>query len=67
MMYFKLRVNNCQPKLVYPAKLSSKINEELKTFQDKHKLKLFITTKQALEKICNRQLTITRTWGRIIS
>jgi hypothetical protein len=46
-----LRVNNCQPKLLDPAKLSFKITREIKTFQDEHKLKQFMITKPALQKI----------------
>jgi hypothetical protein len=40
-----LKDNNCQPRLLYPAKLSFRIKEEIKTFKDKHKLKQFMTTK----------------------
>jgi hypothetical protein len=36
---------------VYPKKLSLKSNGEIKTSQDKHKLKQFNTTKPALHKI----------------
>ena len=46
-----LKENNFQPSLLYPAKISFKIDEEIKTFQDKQKLKEFMTTKLALEKI----------------
>jgi hypothetical protein len=33
-----LKVNNCQPRLLLPAKLFFKINGEIKAFQDKKKL-----------------------------
>jgi hypothetical protein len=46
-----LKENNCQPRLVYPAKLSFLIEGETKTFHNKEKLKEFVTTKPALQKI----------------
>jgi len=33
----------CHPKILYPAKLSPKIEGKLKNFPDKQKLKKFIT------------------------
>jgi hypothetical protein len=41
-----LRENNCQPRI-----LSFKLDEEVKTFQDKDKLKQFMSTKPALQRI----------------
>jgi hypothetical protein len=41
----------CQPRLVYPAKLSFLIEGETKIFHNKEKLKEFATTKPALQKI----------------
>jgi hypothetical protein len=35
-----LKRNNCQPRLLYPAKLSFKTEREIKPCQDKLKLKL---------------------------
>jgi hypothetical protein len=46
-----LKESNCQPGLVYPAKLSFLIEGEIKTFYNKEKLKEFATTKPALQKI----------------
>jgi hypothetical protein len=43
--------NNCQPRLVYPGKLSFLIEGEIKTFHNKKKLKEFTTTKPPLQKI----------------
>ena len=40
-----------QPRILYPARLSLKIEGEIKSFQDKQKLKEFANTKPALEKI----------------
>jgi hypothetical protein len=42
--------NNCQPRLVYPEKLSLLIEGETKTFHNKQKLKEFMTIKLALQK-----------------
>jgi hypothetical protein len=45
-----LKEYNCQTRLVYPAKLSSLIEGEIKTFHSKQKLREFITTKQHCRK-----------------
>jgi hypothetical protein len=45
-----LKKSNYQPRLVCPAKLCSLIEEEIKIFHKKLKLKEFITTKLALQK-----------------
>jgi hypothetical protein len=39
-----MKENSCQPRLLYPAKLSFIIEEEIKTFHDKQALKEFMTT-----------------------
>jgi glutamyl-tRNA reductase len=46
-----LKENNCQSRLPYPAKLSFIIEEEIKTFHGKQKLKEFMATMSALQKI----------------
>jgi hypothetical protein len=46
-----LKENKCQPRLVYPAKLRFVIEGEIKTFNNKEKLKECETTKPALQKI----------------
>jgi hypothetical protein len=46
-----MKESNCQPRLVYPAKLFFLIEGEIKTLHNKEKLKEFMTTKQALQKI----------------
>jgi hypothetical protein len=43
------RVSN--PRILYPAKLSLKIDGAIKIFHDKHKLKHNMTTKPLLQKI----------------
>ena len=39
---------NLQPKIIYPAKLSLRIEGQIKSFTNKKKLKEFITTKPEL-------------------
>ena len=41
---------NMQPRILYPARLSFKIGE-IKSFQDRQKLKEYVTTKPALQEI----------------
>ena len=43
-----LNKKNMQPRILYPAGLSLKIEEEIKSFQDKQKLKEFADIKPAL-------------------
>ena len=40
-----------QPRILYPAKLSFRIDGETRTFKDQQKLKEFISTKSALHEI----------------
>uniref|UniRef100_U3KMN3 L1 transposable element RRM domain-containing protein n=1 Tax=Oryctolagus cuniculus TaxID=9986 RepID=U3KMN3_RABIT len=46
-----LREKNCQPRILYPAKLSFVNEGEIKTFHSKQKLKDFVATHPALQKI----------------
>jgi hypothetical protein len=46
-----LKENNCKSRLVYPAKLSFLIEGEIKTFQNKLKIKKFAITTLTLQKI----------------
>jgi hypothetical protein len=46
-----LNKNNCQPRLLYLTKLSFIIEGKMKSFHDKQKLREFMTTKQALQRI----------------
>jgi hypothetical protein len=48
---FRARNKNISPRILYPAKLSFKIDGAMKVFQDKQKLKQYITTKSTLQKI----------------
>jgi hypothetical protein len=43
--------NNFSPRILYPAKLSLQIDEAVKIFHDKQKLKQYMTTKPPLKKI----------------
>lgn len=49
MVFKVLRGKNCQPKILYPAKLSFGINGEIKSFPDKEKLNAFVTIRSALK------------------
>ena len=46
-----LNGKNMQPRLLYPVRLSFRIEGEIKAFLDKQKLKEFMTTKPALQEI----------------
>jgi hypothetical protein len=46
-----LNGNKFNPRILYPAKLSFKINGAIKIFHDKQKLKQYMTTKPTLQKI----------------
>ena len=48
--YKVLKEKNLQPQLLYPAKVSFKIDGEIK-FSDKQKLRVFSTIKAALQQI----------------
>lgn len=41
----------CHPKLLYPEKLPFRIKGKIKVYQDKHKLKKFMTTQLVLQRI----------------
>uniref|UniRef100_A0A5F9DH19 L1 transposable element RRM domain-containing protein n=1 Tax=Oryctolagus cuniculus TaxID=9986 RepID=A0A5F9DH19_RABIT len=45
------REKNCQPRILYPAKLSFVNEGEIKTFHSKQKLKEFVATRPALQKM----------------
>jgi hypothetical protein len=46
-----LNENNFSPRILYPPKLSFKIDRALKIFHNKQKLKQYITIKPSLQKI----------------
>ena len=48
-----LKGKNLQPSLLYPARISFKIDREIKSSSDKQKLRKFSTTKQSLQQMLN--------------
>ena len=52
-----LNQKNMKPRILYPARLSFKIEEEIKSFPDKQKLKEFTTTKPTLQEILKGTLS----------
>ena len=46
-----LNEKNMQPRILYPARFSFRIEGEIKSFQDRQKLKEYVTTKPALQEI----------------
>ena len=48
-----LKEKNIQPRLLYPARISFKIDGEIKIFSDKQKLTEFSTPKPALQQVLN--------------
>ena len=46
-----LSEKNMQPRILYPARLSFRMDGETRTFQDTQKLKEYVTTKPALREI----------------
>ena len=46
-----LKGKSLQPRLLYPARISFKIDGEIKSFSDKQKLREFSTTKPALQQM----------------
>jgi hypothetical protein len=55
-VFWALNENNFNPRILYPAKLSFKIDGVIKVFHDKQKLKQNVTTKPPLQKILQRIL-----------
>jgi uncharacterized coiled-coil protein SlyX len=51
-----LREHNCQPKLLYPAKLSITIHGETKVFHDKTKFAQYLSTNPSLQRIIKGKL-----------
>ena len=51
-----LNEKNMQPRILYPARLSFRIEGEIKSFQDRQKLKEYVATKPALQEILRETL-----------
>jgi hypothetical protein len=45
-VFWSLNENNFNPRILYPGKLSFKLDGAIKVFHDKQKLKQYMTTKQ---------------------
>jgi hypothetical protein len=50
-----IREHKCQPRLLYPAKLSNTIEGETKVFHDKTKFTHYLSTNPALQRIIKRK------------
>ena len=48
-----LKGKNPQPRLMYPERISFKIDGDISSFSDKQKLREFSTTKPALQQMLN--------------
>ena len=53
-----LNEKNMQPRILYPARLSFRIEGEKKSFQDRQELKQYVTTKPDLQEILREILKI---------
>ena len=51
-----MKGKNLQPRLLYPARISFRLDREIKTFTDKQKLKEFNTTEPALQQMLKELL-----------
>jgi len=49
---------NMQPRILYPARLSLRIEGDIKSFPDKQKLKELVATKPALQEILKGTLCV---------
>jgi hypothetical protein len=58
VVFWALNENNFNPRILYPVKLSFKIDGSIRVFQDKHKLKQYVTIKSPLQKILQGLLHI---------
>ena len=53
-----LNEKNMQPRILYPARLSFRVEGEIKSFQDRQELKEYVTSKRALQEILMGTLKI---------
>jgi hypothetical protein len=51
-----LREHKCQPRLLYPAKLSITIDREIKVFHDKNKFTKYLSINPVLQRISDGKL-----------
>jgi hypothetical protein len=59
-VFCALNEYNFNPRILYPAKLSFRIDGAIKVFHDKQKLKQYMPTKPPLQKILQRILHTER-------
>jgi hypothetical protein len=57
-VFWALNENNFSPRILYPAKLSFKIDGGIKVFHNKQKLKQYMTTKPPLHKVLKGNIHI---------
>ena len=50
-IFNRMKTQDIQPRIIYPAKLSFRVEGQVKSFPDKKKLKEFITTKSVLQEM----------------
>ena len=50
-IFRELNMKNMQPGILYPTRLTFKMDGEIKSFQDRQGLKGYVTTKPALQEI----------------
>nr|KAF6437935.1 hypothetical protein HJG59_008656 [Molossus molossus] len=55
-----MKNKNLNPRLLYPARLSFKIEDQIKSFPDKKRLREYISTKPALQEMLKRTAIISR-------
>ena len=55
-MFRVLNEKNMQPRILYPTRLSFRIEGEIKSFQNRQELKEYVTTKPALQEILRKTL-----------
>jgi hypothetical protein len=64
-IFWALNENNFSPRILYPAKLSFKIDGAIKVFHNKQKLKQFMTTKPPLRRFykefCTQKMKANKT------
>ena len=50
-IFNRMKTQDIQPRILYPAKLTFIVKGQIKSFPDKNKLKEFITTKPVLQEM----------------
>ena len=55
-----MKRRNLEPRILYPAKLSFRLDGEIESFTDKQKLREFSTSKPALHQLLKELLSLSR-------